>query len=260
MDKIREATRHGLARWRQYPQWARGPARIVGDEVVLDEDRAETYGIHERAKDHIFLELAELAWGRNQLDPRAISSFVRRNGLLWHGADEVGGGECRESLEAWRYEALVMTLVLTVWHDLRKSIRQGSAVPLRRTLEAYSDVFIFEGAPMDAGDQDLIDDVSVNLAEVISEKLQNCRMGLTSSVDLDTDPKGPGIFLILSSPPDLLSAAYVHLAQFMADRAPMEECPGCGRVFIPLSGKQKYCSKSCASTTRWHRWKQKQAE
>ena len=57
-----------------------------------------------------------------------------------------------------------------------------------------------EDAPMDAGDQDLMDDVSVNLAEVISGKLQNCRMGLSSSVDLDTDPKGPGIFLILSSP------------------------------------------------------------
>jgi len=62
---------------------ARAP-RIVGDEVVLDEDRAETYGIHERAKDLIFLELAQLAWGRNQLDTQAISSFVRRNGLLWH--------------------------------------------------------------------------------------------------------------------------------------------------------------------------------
>ena len=62
---------------------ARAP-RIVGDEVVLDEDRAETYGIHERTKDAIFLELAELAGGRNQLDTRAVSSFVRRNGLLWH--------------------------------------------------------------------------------------------------------------------------------------------------------------------------------
>jgi hypothetical protein len=153
-----------------------------------------------------------------------------------------------------------MTLVLRLWSDLSESIRQGSADPLRRTLEAYSDIFIFEGAPMDAGDQDLMDDVSVQLAEVISDKLQNCRMGLTSSVDLDTDLKGPGIFLILSSPPDLLSAAYVHLAQFMADRAPMEECQGCGRVFIPRSGKQKYCQPNCATTTRWHRWKQKQAE
>jgi hypothetical protein len=259
VDKIRETTRLGLAEWRQYPQWARGPARIVGDEVVLDEDRAETYGIHERTKDAIFLELAQVAWGRNQLDTQAISSFVRRNGLLWHGAAEVGGGECRESLEDWRHEALEMTFYLEFWHDLRKSIRQDSADPLRRTLEKYQDI-LDEDAPMDAGDQDLRDEVSLSLAEQISDKLQNCRMGLTSSVDLDTDPKGPGIFLILSSPPDLLSAAYVHLAEFMVAKAPIEECPGCGRVFIPLSGKQKYCSKSCASTTRWHRWKQKQAK
>jgi hypothetical protein len=250
--------RHGLAQWRQYPQWARGPAHIVGDEVVLDEDRAEIYGIHERAKEHNFLELAELAWGRNQFDPRAISSFVRRNGLLWHGAEEVGSGECRESLEDWRYEALVLTLTLELLTDLRKSIRQDSAAPLRRTLVKYADVF--KEAPMDAGDQDLMDDVSVSLAELISTKLQNCRMGLTSSVDLDTDPQGPGIFLILNSPPDLLSATYVHLAQFMANRVPMEECVGCGRVFIPRSGKQKYCQPSCANLTRWHRWKQKQVE
>jgi len=151
-----------------------------------------------------------------------------------------------------------MTLTLELLTDLRKSIRQDNADPLRRLLNTYAD--IIDEAPIDAGDQDLMDDVSINLAEVISEKLQNCRMGLTSSVDLDTDPKGPGIFLILSSPPDLLSAAYVHLAQFMADRAPMEERPGCGRVFIPRSGKQKYCNKTCAGTTRWHRWKQKQAE
>ncbi len=258
MDNIREINRHGIAQWRQYPQWARGPARIVGDEVILDEDRAETYGIHERAKDLVFLELAQLAWGRNQLDTQAISSFVRRNGLLWHGDAEVGGGECRESLEAWRHEALVMTLTLELLTDLRKSIRQESAAPLRRTLVKYAD--IFEDAPMDAGDQDLMDDISTFLAELISDKLQNCRMGITSSVGLDTDPQGPGIFLILNSPPDLMSAAYVHLAQFMADRAPIEECPGCGRVFIPRSGKQKYCSESCASTTRWHRWKQKQVK
>jgi hypothetical protein len=151
-----------------------------------------------------------------------------------------------------------MTLVLRLWSDLSESIRQDSADPLRRTFERYP--AFLEDAPIDAGDQDLMEEVSLFLAELISDKLQNCRMGLTSSVGLDTDPKGPGNFLILDSPPDLLSAAYVHLAYFMAGKAPMEECQGCGRVFIPLSGKQKYCTPTCASTTRWHRWKQKQAE
>lgn len=171
---------------------------------------------------------------------------------------EVGSGECRESLENWRHEALWMTFTLELLTDLRKSIRQDSADPLRRTLEEYAEVF--EESPVDVGDQELMDDVSLFLAELISTKLQDCRMGLTSSVDLNTDVRGPGIFFLLNKPPDLLSAAYVHLAQFMANRAPMEECPGCGRVFIPRSGKQKYCRKSCASTTRWHRWKQRQVE
>jgi hypothetical protein len=246
------------AQWRQYPQWARGPARIVGDEVVLDEARAETYGIHERAEDQIFFELADLAWSRNNRDPRAISKFVRRNGLLWHGAKELGSGECRESLENWRHEARGMLLTLELLTDLRKSIRQDSADPLRRTLQEHAD--IFEEVPMDAGDQDLMDDVSLFLAELITRKLENCRMGLTSSVDFATEPRGPGIFLLLNRPPDLLSAAYVHLAQFMANRTPMEECAGCGRVFIPRSGKQKYCQPSCTGMARWYRWKEKHVE
>ena len=30
---------------RRFPYWARGPARIVGEEIVLDEDRAELYSL-----------------------------------------------------------------------------------------------------------------------------------------------------------------------------------------------------------------------
>ena len=99
---------------------------------------------------------------------------------------------------------------------------------------------------------------SASLAEVVTRKLEGCQLGLTSSVDLDARTRGPGIFLMLQRPPHLLSAAYTHLAQFVVDRKPLEECPGCGRIFIPRSGRQEYCRKSCASTSRWRRWKERQ--
>jgi hypothetical protein len=248
-----DGSQYGIGQWRSYPEWVRGPARIVGDEVVLDEERAEAYGIHERARDHVFLELAELTLDPSKPDPRDVVSFVRRNGLLWHGADAVGSGGCRESLVEWWFESWTMRLLLEVYLGLKDSVREGSASPLRRVDERFPEVA--EAAPLDTDDEQLMDNTSANLAKMITSKLEGCQLGLTSSVYVNTRVRGPGIFFMLQRPPNLLSATYAHLAQFIADRAPVEECPGCGKVFIPESGKQKYCTKSCASTSRWRRWK-----
>jgi hypothetical protein len=76
--------------------------------------------------------------------------------------------------------------------------------------------------------------------------------------NVDTKVRGPGIFFILQRPLNLLSATYAHLAQFIANRVPLEECSGCGRMFVRRSRKQKYCTKSRASTSRWRRWKASQ--
>lgn len=247
---------YGLAQWRSYPAWVRGPARIVEDEIVLDEDRVEPYGIHERADDYTFLELAEVGPDPSNLDPRNVVSFVRKNGLLWHGLESVGTGQCREPLREWWVESRQMGMLLEVYAALKESLKKGSASALRRVFERFPE--LYELAPLDAEDQQLIEETSANVAEVITVKLEECRLGLTSSVYLETDVRDPGIFFVLQSPPNLLSAVYVHLAQFMANRAPLEECPGCGRVFVRRSRKQKYCQKSCANTTRWQRWKAKQ--
>lgn len=248
-------TEYGLAQWRSYPQWVRGPVRITDDEVILDEDRAESYGIHERADNHIFIELGELAADR-KFDPRDVASFVRRNGLLWHGADSIGTGECREPLREWRAESQIMGMLLEVYVGLKDSINKGSASKLREVFERFPPLSKF--APLDAEDQQLIDETSANLAEIITRKLEGCELGITSSVYVSTQRRGPGIFMQLQKPPHLLSACYAHLVQVMVDRQPLQECPGCGRVFIPRSGKQKYCSKGCADVNRWRRWKANQ--
>ena len=141
---------------------------------------------------------------------------------------------------------------------LLDSITQGSASRLREVLEKYPK--LSEEAPLDAEDRHLLDETSANLAETITTKLDGCELGITSTVYLDTQRRGPGIFHMLQRPPHLLPACYAHLVDVMVDREPMQECPACGRVFVPRSGKQKYCRSSCASTNRWRRWKANQEQ
>ena len=139
---------------------------------------------------------------------------------------------------------------------LRESARSGSAGSLRSGPVDYA---AFEGLGVTEEDDDLIEFSSLLLAETISWRLKGCDLGISSSLGLDVQPREPLTFLLTQNPPDLLTAAYAQLAMAMVNRAPMQECLGCGKMFIPESGKQKYCTPSCASTNRWRRWKERQA-
>jgi hypothetical protein len=245
----------GLAQWRQYLEWVRGPARIEGEEVILDEERAVPYYIFEPTG--LMIDLAIIG-AENWLtrDPHGILAFVRRYGLLWHGAADLGTGKCRESLSKWWDEAGDIMWMLDLYKRLIESIEQDSANPLH---EAIARDFAQACQPEPTSDEDLMNCASVLLAEMITRKLEGCTLGIASSVQLDVTPNGPGIFLLQQNPPNLVAAAYVDLVQAMVSRAPMRKCIGCGQMFIPKSGKQKYHSPSCASTSRWRRWKEKQA-
>jgi hypothetical protein len=238
-----------VANWKQYPHWARGPARVVGREIVLDEGRAEQYYIFEPTD--LLFDLADLGAGPHMRDPREATSFARRYGLLWHGAEHLGSGKCREPLGDWWREAGMLAAMGDLYMRLRDSLQTGSTEPLRGSPVDFTSIFDSE-APTDEG---LMGQASVFLAEAISMKLEGCDLGITSSVQLDVAPRGPHIFLLSQNPPNLVSAAYAQLAMAMVNRAPIQECPGCGRMFVPQSGKQKYHSSACASTARWRRWK-----
>lgn len=204
----------------------------------------------------LMFELADLAADWDSRDTRDVLAFVGRNGLLWHGAEKLGTGECREPLEEWWVESRILALLLNLYMDLKDSIEINSALPLRQTLLDFTEVF--QAGPPEPDDQALMEQASVYLAEVVTTKLEGCQIGITSSVFLDVRSRGPGTFLLSQRPPNLLTAAYVQFAQAIANRAPVEECPGCGRMFVQESGKQKYCSPSCASTSRWRKWKARQ--
>ena len=221
--------------------------------MILDEGRAESYYIFE-PRDLMF-DLAGVAAGWMTRDPRGITAFVRRYGLLWHGAEHLSTGNCREPISSWWDEAGEMYWIMDLYARLKESVARGSADPLRGAIADFA--LACEPKPVD--DEGLMDCASLFLAEMVSRKLEGCTLGIASSIQLDVAPNSPGIFLLSQRPPNLVAAAYVHLAQAMVSRAPMQNCPGCGRMFIPTSGKQKYHSKSCASTSRWRRWKASQS-
>jgi hypothetical protein len=248
----------GWAQWKQYPFWARGPARIVGEadeaEVVLDEGRAERYYMYGPVA--LSFELAYLDSDLNTLNTDSLLAFVRRYGLLWHGAEDVGTGKCRERLIDMWVESRTLALMMRMYIDMRDALNTGATDPLRQTMSEF--LIAFEANPPMDDDEELIDQASVYLAEALNIKLEDCRAGVASSTQLDVQPKGPDRFMLSHISPDLLTAAYAHFARTIVDRAPIRECPGCGRRFTPQSGKQKYHDKSCASTTRWRRWKDRQ--
>ena len=247
-------TQFGMGSWRQYPFWARGAARIEDHEIVLDEERAQTYYLFESTD--LLFDLADLAADSANPDPRNALTFARRYGLLWHGNKDLGSEKCRESLEEWWEEADTLAATTDLYVRLKYSVRSGSAEPL---LTGPVDYAAFEDDSITKNNESLMEFTSQLLAEMISRRLEGCGIGITSSLGLDVKPREPLSFLLTQHPTDLVSAAYIQLAQAMANRAPVEVCPGCGKMFMPESGKQKYCTKSCASTSRWRRWQTRQS-
>lgn len=244
----------GISTYRQWPKWVRGPARVEGDYVVVDSGKAEEYVI-DRPKNLPF-DLAALAPIGGSFDPQRIRPFVRRYGLLWHGPGQFEGEEARESLGDWQKAAEDASFIIEQYRVLREAIETNSLAPVEGLINAYSAVGNFTAT----NDREYLGQLSILLAEVLTERLGNCTIGLIAAAGLNIADDAPGRFMIAHHPSDLVSAAYAQLAVYVASQAELRECPGCGIIFRPESGKQKYHSKSCASTNRWRRWKEHQAE
>ena len=232
---------------RQY--WVRGRARIDdhSNEIILDEDRAERYVLYMNSG--LLFDLAELGDGN---EPQEALAFVRRYGLLWHGIADIGSGKCRESLEAWFGAIGYLRFAMALYQSLRESVRIGSTEPLRKFDRVLSDDIV----------KQLTDEIRLGVAhkvvvDMITSGLEECRIGIGPNV-INSKDFVPGKFAFSILPSNLLDAAWGKLAYLVSTRTEIVTCPGCGKFFSPESGKQKYCTKSCASTSRWRRWKARQ--
>ena len=228
----------------QHPEWVRGAAYTEGNEVILDESRAQRYFLHEPEQtEKMAFDLAAMAFHRSGRDPQRAVAFVRRYGLLWHGMNELGSGGCRESLEDWWHEAEKLSTVLLTSVRLGEAMREDSAAPVRKYLETL-------GIGFDTDETYLMAATTI-VARLINQGMRDTKWGM-SVIE-------PGELRLTHYPPNLVSAAYANLGALISKRVEFKECPGCGRVFLPGSGKQKYHDEDCATRTRQRRWKRKKS-
>lgn len=240
----------GTGTYKQYPYWARGPAQVEDGYVVLDEARATPYYIFEPPD--LLFDLLNV-YRPDGLKASDVTGFVRRYGLLHHGEGDLGSGKCRESLETWQDELEWLDLLAHLYIDLVDSEKSGPTETMRKVFSIVNN----SDNPTPT-DEEYLGAVSIALAEWITEGMQDTKTGLVSTVWLDTQPQGANTFLLSQLPPNLVAAAYSQFAFLIANKVPLATCPGCDRLFHPKSGKQKYCTPGCASTSRWRRWKEGQ--
>jgi len=152
----------------------------------------------------------------------------------------------------WQEAAYEANLILLLYMELGEAERTGSAESLRSLNIAWQDM------PETSNDEDYLKLVSMGLAGLINNHVARYPMVLFPAFRFEE--KAPlGEFVFGRQPPNLHKAIYTDLATMIGQRAELKECVGCGRLFHPESGKQKYCTKSCASTSRWRRWKEQQS-
>jgi len=228
----------------QHPEWVRGHAYVEGNEVVLDESRAQRYWLHEPEQvEEMAFDLAAMAFHRSGRDPQQAVAFVRRYGLLWHGADKLGSNSCRESLDDWWLAAEKLSSLLLTSVCLGEAMREGSAAPVRRYFEGL-------GISFETNETYLMAATTI-AARLINEGMQDTKWGM--------EVIEPGELRLTHYPPNLVSAAYANLGALISKKAEFKECPGCGRVFLPASGKQKYHDPQCATKDRQRRWKREKS-
>lgn len=244
-------------------RWARGSAQVENGEIVVDEDRATAYGFESPAEsERMAFDLASLS--RRMGDETVVLTFARRWGLLWHGADDLGSGKCRESLHEWWVEASLLNQVGVFYQTIVDSKREGSVKPIQDFLRRSGGIGFPSLSPSSVQfDQDYIGIASVMLQGMINTGLnagpnvipqertgkQRCWWGLEAI--------GPGDFRLAQFPPDLLSRAYSAFATLIGTNAETRFCPVCNKQFRPKPRQGACCSTTCTNTARSRRYRER---
>lgn len=239
-------------------EWVRGPARIVGDEIVLDDGRAERYTLRESKE--LPLDLAMLNVGK----PEDIKAFVRRHGMLWHGPDELDQAprDMRESVRDWARTAAELGNTINFYIDLRAAERDMSWTPLRNSASPLF-ALTFRGILAEFEQptwtyEDYVGAASKLLAAWLDAKLQKSNLGVVAASEEGIQRHG-GQLLLGYYPSDLEIAAYTELAMLIINQQELKMCQGCDRWFAPKSGKQRYHDPSCSTNRRQKRHRQKRS-
>jgi hypothetical protein len=138
----------------------------------------------------------------------------------------------------------MLPTVLLMSVRLGEAMREGSAAPVRKFFEGLGINFETDEAYLMAA--------TTSITKLINQGLQGGEWGMIVNE--------PGDIRLAYSPLNLVSAAYADLGALVATKAEFKECPGCGRAFLPDSGRQKYHDPQCATKSRQRRWKRGRPE
>jgi hypothetical protein len=158
----------------------------------------------------------------------------------------------RERYVDMQRDASQLANIMSLYVDLHAAINGDTAVET-----SLRDVVVDLGYPEPNG-LERLEDMGLDF---IADQLNKGREGVTMDVrslgafhadESDPDQQARGLAWVARSR-ILLGTIYQQLTYLMIDKEPMRFCQDCGRVFLPKTGKQRFCNDTCAARTRYHR-------
>jgi hypothetical protein len=240
-----------------YRAWLKGPAQVIGGEVVLDERTAEVFFLNDpEENERMAFALAALPFTGQDPSPDKVKDFVSEYGLLWHGREFLGTQECREPLQDWATAIHQLTFAAVLYKKLMDSREDRTIAELQGFLRRHGQYFPHSGRNQE--------DYRLH-ATALLRTLMNSGLWGSAATEMKTvwslvmDESGDlqlGYFA-----PDLLTTAYASFAHLMANKYRFKTCAGCGALFRPMGrSDQKWCKKGCGSTTRARKSRGRSAE
>lgn len=252
---------------RPAPVWSRGPVRVDGDDLVLDQDNAKTYRVADETGIHLrFAAIKDIG---------DAAEFATEFGLLYHGAlprgtapDAVTAAllrwrnedeilDPREPYVEWMPEVARINKILTVYR-LVSGPRWGE-----REFEELLDLYHkwiradLRHAPPPNDPQEGIYLGALYVCQMTNDWFDRTR----TILDLGLRGAGEGqvarpVFdLTMESPLSLLGYIYFRLAQDLTRAARFGRCPECGTIFKTEQGDRRtYDTPQCAQRTRYRRY------
>lgn len=263
----------------QPPTWTRGPARIKGDEIVLDRKRAKPYALFEEPPGQLLIDMAKLhslgsivnrrVINKRPMNRRYAEDFAQRHGLLWHQPNE-DSGSCRESWRSWLLTGHELSVSIALYTKLSEAMATGSVESLeslKSFLRGYRDLGNAFGS-MPEPDEKLLEHISILLADRVTKGLEGCTPTIIAACSLKRGGKkaGPaGEFFACIRPSNLVTVAYNEFVTLVESKALFRECPGCGNFWRWKPGvhhrDRAYCEDpGCYDRTRKRKQRAKKSK
>lgn len=242
---------------KQFPRWQRGNAVFENGWIIVSDLTPYPLEPGEALEDMPFA----LAGVRS---PAEAVAFAERYGLLREGwpldilaKDKPLPPTLRERYIDWQREAGQLVAIMNLYVDLAAALNGDTAAEasLRDVIVDMNYPEVKSMAFLDAGVKD-----------VIARSLNHGREGITLDVeafggyqgDIE-DPEHRRIGYVARAR-TLIAVIYQQLTDLIIQQRTMRYCEDCGRVFLPKTGKQRFCNETCAARTRYHRKAQRERE